>query len=39
MPGRGEAGGGAGGDCSLKCPPPVEAGSEVEEAQTEKYPR
>ena len=34
MPGRGEAGGGAGGDCSLKCPPPVEAGSEVEEAQT-----
>ena len=41
MPGRGEAAGGAGGaggDCSLKCPPPVEAGSEVEEAQTENSP-
>ena len=38
MLGRGEVGGGAGGDCSLKCPPPVEAGSEVEEAQTETNP-
>ena len=41
MPERGEAGGGGGGDCSLKCPPPVEGGSEAEEAQTEntKYPQ
>ena len=34
MPGRGEDDEGDGGGCSLKCPPPVEAGSEVEEAQT-----
>ena len=40
MAGRGEPAGGAGGggDCSLKCPPPVEGGSEVEEAQTENSP-
>ena len=34
VPGRGEGDGGDGGGCSLKCPPPVEAGSEVEEVQT-----
>ena len=38
MPGRGEGGGGGGGDRSLNCPPPVEAGSEEEEAQTENTP-
>ena len=39
VPGRGEGGGGGGGDRSLNCPPPVEAGSEEEEAQTENTPR